>query len=191
MPFAHDTEVALLAMAALVNTDPALTDGGEEGLATVADLDAFATRFGYSGSRRRDEVELAEVRAIRRRLERLWHVDDDEQVVALVNELLREHRALPQLVRHDDWGWHVHAVDADRPLADRIAVESALAVVDLVRTDELGRLRRCAADDCDAVLVDLSRNRSKRFCDVGNCANRTHVAAYRARRAGDRSRTAP
>jgi predicted RNA-binding Zn ribbon-like protein len=33
------------------------------------------------------------------------------------------------------------------------------------------------------VLVDLSKNRSRRFCDSG-CGNRTNVAAYRARRAG-------
>ena len=58
-----------------------------------------------------------------------------------------------------------------------------MAFVDLVRADDLGRLRRCAAEDCDAVLVDLSRNRSRRFCDTGNCGNRAHVAAYRARRA--------
>lgn len=56
-----------------------------------------------------------------------------------------------------------------------------MAVADLVRGDDLTRLRRCAGDGCDAVLVDLTRNRSKRFCDTGNCANRAHVAAYRAR----------
>jgi predicted RNA-binding Zn ribbon-like protein len=33
------------------------------------------------------------------------------------------------------------------------------------------------------VLVDLSRNRSRMFCDTGNCGNRQHVAAYRERRA--------
>jgi predicted RNA-binding Zn ribbon-like protein len=57
-----------------------------------------------------------------------------------------------------------------------------MGFVDLIRSDDLGRLRVCAADDCDAVLVDLSRNRSRRYCDTGNCGNRTNVAAYRARR---------
>ncbi len=71
----------------------------------------------------------------------------------------------------------------DAPFDQRILVETAMAVSDLVRADELGRLKECAADDCTAVLVDLSRNRSKRFCDVGNCGNRTNVSAYRARRA--------
>ena len=39
----------------------------------------------------------------------------------------------------------------------------------------------CAAPDCDFVVIDLSRNRSRRFCDSG-CGNRANVAAYRARR---------
>jgi len=47
----------------------------------------------------------------------------------------------------------------------------------------MDRMLVCAADDCDAAVLDLSRNRSKRYCDTGNCANRAHVAAYRARRA--------
>ena len=60
-------------------------------------------------------------------------------------------------------------------------VETAMAMIDVVRSDEYDRLQHCEADDCDAVLVDLSRNRSRRFCDVNGCANRAHVAAYRAR----------
>ena len=61
------------------------------------------------------------------------------------------------------------------------AVEFAMAWVDVLRQGEHGRMKRCAADDCEAVLVDVSRNRSKRFCDVGNCGNRMNVRAYRAR----------
>ena len=53
---------------------------------------------------------------------------------------------------------------------------------DLIRGGELRRLKVCAAPDCDAVLFDVSRNRSKIFCDTGNCGNRQHVAAYRERR---------
>ena len=32
------------------------------------------------------------------------------------------------------------------------------------------------------MLIDLSKNSSKRYCDTGNCGNRTNVAAYRARK---------
>jgi predicted RNA-binding Zn ribbon-like protein len=57
------------------------------------------------------------------------------------------------------------------------------ALADLIRVGELRRLKICAAPDCQAVLIDLSRNRSRIFCDTGNCGNPQHVAAYRQRRA--------
>jgi predicted RNA-binding Zn ribbon-like protein len=173
--FTHDTEVALQAAAALVNTG----HGDTEMLATPADLAAFVTRWGWTGRVVGDEAELAAIRAMRPRLERLWRSDKDE-AVELVNELLREAQALPQLVRHDRWDYHLHATPPDAELATRMAVEAAMAVVDVVRADELGRLRVCAADDCEDLVVDLSKNRSRRFCD-GGCGNRTNVAAYRAR----------
>jgi predicted RNA-binding Zn ribbon-like protein len=63
-----------------------------------------------------------------------------------------------------------------------MAVEFAFAMVDVVRAGGLDRLRVCEADDCDDVVVDLSKNRSRRYCD-GGCAAKAHTAAYRARKA--------
>jgi predicted RNA-binding Zn ribbon-like protein len=57
-----------------------------------------------------------------------------------------------------------------------------MAMIDVIRTDSLDRLGDCGAEDCDNVLVDLTKNRSRKFCDTA-CANRTHAAAYRARKA--------
>ena len=57
--------------------------------------------------------------------------------------MLAEHGALPQLVRHDGWAWHLHATPADAPLAARMAVEAAMAMVDVIRAGELDRLRTC------------------------------------------------
>jgi predicted RNA-binding Zn ribbon-like protein len=181
MLFAHDTEVALRAAAALVNTAATLPTDTED-LATAADLDAFVQEWEWTGSRSHDEAELGSVRALRPRLRRLWTAETDE-AVALVNDLLAEAKALPQLVRHGEWSWHLHATPPEAPLATRMAVEAAMAMVDVIRADELARLRVCAAGDCEDVVVDLSKNRSKRFCD-GGCGNRANVAAYRARKSG-------
>ena len=180
MLFAHDTEVALAAAAALVNTQQQEHDE----LADLAALDAFVHRWGWTGSRRSDAAELDAVRRLRPRLRRLWELDEDG-VVELVNRMLREARALPQLVAHDDWGYHLHATPAQAPLADRMAVEAAMAFVDVVRQQELARLSTCDADDCRDVLVDLTKNRSRRYCSTA-CANRVNVAAFRARQ-GSRS----
>jgi predicted RNA-binding Zn ribbon-like protein len=180
--FAHDTEVALSAAAALANTRRDTPDS----LRTVGDLDAFVRRWEWTGRRSRTREELAAVRALRPTLDRIWQADVDE-AVELVNGLLRSAGALPQLVRHDGWDYHLHATSADAPLADRMAVEAAMAVVDVIRLGELDRLHVCAADDCADLLVDLSKNRSRRFCST-TCSNRTNVSAYRQRQAAMRGR---
>ena len=174
MVFAPDTAQALEAAVVLANT--ALEP---DTLTSVEALTAFYEDHGYSGGHRRDRAELEAVRAIRPRLRRLLSAGRDE-AVAQVNEILADARALPRLVRHDALDWHIHAVDDDAPLADRVLVETAMAMVDVVRADEMSRLARCAADDCDDVVLDLSRNRSRRYCST-TCGNREAVAAYRAR----------
>jgi predicted RNA-binding Zn ribbon-like protein len=180
MLFSHDTERALAETAALVNTV------GRDGdtLVTLADLDDLLTRYPYSGVIRRTPDELESVRDLRRRLRRFWTVADRDEAAALVNEILAEADARPYLARHDEWDWHLHVTRPDAPLTDRIAADAAMAFLDLIRADALGRLRVCAADDCEDVLIDLSKNSSKRYCDTGNCGNRTNVAAYRARKRG-------
>ncbi len=177
MLFAHDTEIALAAAAALVNTQ----QSDHDQLADLPSLDAFVQQWGWTGSRRDDAAELDAVRQLRPRLRRLWELDEDG-VVDLVNQMLREAHALPQLLAHGDWGYHLHATPSQAPLADRMAVEAAMAIVDVVRQQELDRLSTCGASDCDDVLVDLTKNRSRRYCST-SCANRVNVAAFRARRA--------
>jgi predicted RNA-binding Zn ribbon-like protein len=175
--FAHDTEVALTAAAALVNTG---RDGTEQ-LLDLAALDRFVAAWRWTGERAHDQAELDAVRRLRPRLERLWKMNEDD-AASLVNTLLREASALPQVVKHDGWDYHLHATPSDAPLADRMAVEAAMAFIDVIRSRQLDRLRLCAADDCNNVHVDLSKNRSRRFCGT-SCANRTNVAAYRTRQA--------
>jgi predicted RNA-binding Zn ribbon-like protein len=180
MIFAHDTVVALRGAAALVNTAATLPTDTDD-LSTVEELDRFVDEWGWTGSHRHDEAELKAVRALRPRLRHIWLADADDAVEA-VNTLLADAKALPQLVRHGEWSWHLHATSPDAPLATRMAVEAAMALVDVIRGDELSRLTVCAADDCEDVVVDLSKNRSKRYCD-GGCGNRANVAAYRERQA--------
>jgi predicted RNA-binding Zn ribbon-like protein len=172
--FTHDTECALQSAVVLANS--ALQP---DTLTTVADLDAIWVEHSYSGRHDRTTAELDAVRAIRGRLRDLLTADRDGAVV-VVNDWLSEAAAVPQLVKHDQLDWHIHAVDPQDPLADRIVVETAMAMVDVIRADEMSRLAICADDTCEGIVLDLSRNRSRRFCST-TCGNRNAVAAYRAR----------
>lgn len=174
MVFTHDTDTAL--QAAVVMANSALEP---DTMTTVGDLDAIWDEFSYTGRHERTEAELDAVRAIRGRLRELLTADRDA-AVDLVNTWLSEAGAVPHLVRHDEYDWHIHAIDQDAPLADRIIVETAMSMVDVIRADEMSRLGICADDTCSGIVLDLSRNRSRRFCST-TCGNRNAVAAYRAR----------
>ena len=176
MIFTDDTEEALRSAVWLVNS--------AEEPETLGDLDdyaAFLAEFPYTGRIDRDAAELASLQSLRPRLRAMLLASRDD-MVTLVNEALDESRLTPHLVRHDDADWHLHAVADDNPLAERVLIETSMAVIDVIRTDEGSRITVCDDDTCEALALDLSRNRSKRYCSA-TCANRNAVAAYRARRA--------
>ncbi|MEQ1737191.1 MAG: CGNR zinc finger domain-containing protein [Rhodoglobus sp.] len=183
MHFAPDTELTLEFTVALADTIPTATRSGEDELTTIAQLDALVDRWKWSGRRDHDVRELREVREIRDLLPALWTLPTDDAVV-IVNKMLADANALPHLYRHDDFDWHLHGTEPDAPFAERVRVEIALALVDVIRSGETHRLRVCEADDCEGLFVDMSRNGSKRFCSV-RCGNRMNMIAFRERQAAD------
>lgn len=179
MHFAPDTEDTLEFLVALGNTHPTASRTGADELSTTAELTALLDEHTYSGRRDLDATELAEIHATRDLLRTVWSLDRDDAAIAL-NVMLRDANALPYLDRHDHFDWHLHATAPDAPLAERIRVEAALALADVIRSREMQRLRVCEATDCSGLLLDLSRNGSKRFCSV-RCGNRMNQLAFRAR----------
>jgi predicted RNA-binding Zn ribbon-like protein len=175
--FAHDTELALRAAVYLVNS----TARGPDTLTSVEDLDHWWAAHHFIGRRDGDEAELETVRAVRPKLRALLTSERDKAAED-VNAIFAEVRALPHLVRSEYVDWHLHPIASDAPLARRILAETAMAMVDLIRADEMSRLSVCADDKCQGLVLDLSRNRSRIFCST-RCANRNAVAAYRARAA--------
>lgn len=176
MVFTDDTAEALRAAVWLVNSaeDP-------DTLRDADDQARFLQEFPYTGRLDRDAAELAGLRGVRAPLRAMLLAPRDE-MAEHVNAVLGEVPLAARLVRHDQADWHLHAVADDRPLAERVLVETAMALIDVIRGDEGSRISICADDTCLALALDLSRNRSRRYCSTA-CANRNAVAAYRSRRA--------
>ncbi|WP_439136464.1 CGNR zinc finger domain-containing protein [Roseicyclus sp.] len=55
----------------------------------------------------------------------------------------------------------------------------ALALFDLLRADDLARLRECAR--CTHLFIDHGRGPGRRWCAMTRCGNRAKLAAYRRR----------
>ncbi|GHH75651.1 hypothetical protein GCM10018793_19560 [Streptomyces sulfonofaciens] len=177
MLITHDTRCALDAVVDLVNSAPE-----PDGLADVAALRAFVQQHSISDVGELTEDDLSAVRAARTRFTDIFAAQDARSAAKLINELVAGAGTTPQLTDHDGFDWHVHYFAPGASVADHLAADGGMALAFFVVAGEQERLRRCAAPDCDHAFVDLSRNRSRRYCDSRTCGNRLHVAAYRARR---------
>jgi predicted RNA-binding Zn ribbon-like protein len=177
--FSHDTEHSLACIVDLVNSAPSSTT--EEQLTGLDALRAFVDRSEVSEVGELTEADLLGVRALRQVIGAVFDATDDASAAAAVNTLVSQAAVTPRLTDHDGFDWHVHYFTPGASLAEHLTIDCGMALAHVVASGERERLRRCEAPDCDQVLVDLSRNRSKRYCDARTCGNRLHVAAYRER----------
>ncbi|WP_300342542.1 CGNR zinc finger domain-containing protein [Nesterenkonia sp.] len=182
---------ALIAAADLINTAEGLksakhtpdTLNGVDGLKTFLGEREPELEWPSSAANRK---QLEKVRDLRSSLRDIWTSAPitEPQELEKVNELLQG--VGTRLVRGEEDGESVfreEPIPVSSQISDVMTATIAAALAHLVVAEETGRLRICRGDDCETAIVDLTRNRSKLFCDFGNCANRAHVRAYRARQA--------
>jgi predicted RNA-binding Zn ribbon-like protein len=177
--FSHDTERSLACIVDLVNSAPSTGTG--ELLGDVDALAAFVVRHDVSDVGELTTRDLRGVQALRVLVSAVFDAADDRSAALAVNALVSQATVTPRLTDHDGYDWHVHYFTPGASLTDHLSVDCGMALAHVVASGERERLRRCEAPDCEQVLVDLSRNRSKRYCDARTCGNRLHVAAYRER----------
>lgn len=72
---------------------------------------------------------------------------------------------------------------------DRLLWPIAKSASDLLLSDRLDRVRRCAADECRWLFLDTSRNRSRRWCDMRDCGNRMKARRHYNRKRGTGQKT--
>ena len=179
--FDADQLEAMAGCVELINTGRARAG---DTLRDLSDLQGMADRYAFAGVRG-TKADVARARDYRSRLDRIvtsCETGDEEGAIAQINALLSQAGASPQIVAHDGRGPHLHVSRPSSPLADRMAAHFAMGLAWLVVAGERRRIRSCESPTCRDVFVDLSRNRSRRYCDSRTCGNRLHVAAYRARK---------
>ena len=156
----------------------------EAGTDTLDDAVA-ATRWAAEhgllpGSTTLSSRDLRRARALRdvlRRLARAHHEGTVDPGATAEFDALARSLPLQATVDHDGFvGLGPHAADGTAVLARLIA-----AVVLAALTDGWPRIKVCPADDCQLAFVDHSRNRSRRWCAMGECGNRQKVRSYRER----------
>lgn len=162
---------AVLLAAALQRTVPS----------TPGELEAVCRQTGVVVDR---DATRTDVRLVQSVVERWLTVVDattDQERADRLNALLSEYAAYPRLTDHSGTGWHVHYRDAQQPLGRVVAALVTVGTALHLAGRGMHRLGRCAATDCDGVVVDVSRNGRQRYCSPA-CANRDAVRRHRARK---------
>ena len=169
-----------------------------ERLGSYPDLVTFAVRTGLIGRERAEELlaeserrpedaaaVLARARALRAAVDGVFTAvaasrPPAEEDIAALNAFLEEgmrYRRLAPDARCCGWSWSA----GDEPLAQMlwpIVNEAA----DLLVEGDLDRVKACGNDTCGWLFVDLSRNRSRRWCDMKECGNRAKARRHYVRR---------
>ncbi|WP_326600073.1 CGNR zinc finger domain-containing protein [Streptomyces sp. NBC_01803] len=175
----HDTRCALDHTVDLLNT----AAGSWDALTDITALRAFVADHSVSDVRVAElaESDLRAVRGVRERFAAIFAAPSDRAAAELINALVAAAGTTPRLTDHDGHDWHVHYFAPGASVAEHLAADCGMALGFIVVAGERERLRRCEAPGCGRAFVDLSRNRSRRYCSSRTCGNRLHVAAYRAR----------
>jgi predicted RNA-binding Zn ribbon-like protein len=165
----------------LVNT----SDPGQPSRDDLRDLDALrvlvADRPHLNVRATRNDLDA--LRSLRAELRKIFSASasgDGAEAVEMLNALLIQHPIHPQISGHDGQRWHLHLTESGS-VADKYAAGAVMGLAVLVTEIGIDRLGICQAVSCEAAFLDTTTNHSRRYCS-DRCANRSNVAAYRARR---------
>ena len=168
-----------------------------EKLGRYGDLVTWAERVELVGAERAEglrsaaaaapeaaEAVLAQARALREAIFRLFARRREEADLLLLSEAAGRGAAERRLVTAKDgyvFGWP----QSDR--LEQILWPVALSAAELLTSADLDRVKECAAENCNWLFLDMSRNRSRRWCDMKVCGNRAKARRFTERQRGSRS----
>lgn len=99
-----------------------------------------------------------------------------ESDLARLNDELAQ--ALPHLrIAPDEHGFDYRFAAGDGAL-DRPLWPIARSASELLAIGDFARVKQCTSDECDWLFVDLSKNKSRRWCDMRDCGNRAKARRY-------------
>lgn len=165
--------------------------GAEELLNSYEDLLRFAEQSGVLNPRQAKALRRAESAAAARALQQARDLrESTAQVVYAMLEnleppvegLLKIDRHLHAAQSHRALRWSPKAIQSiwpaenDPSLPVWLLAESAAA---LLTSEAAGFIRACADAECRWLFLDLSRNHSRRWCDMKICGNRTKARKFR------------
>ena len=99
-----------------------------------------------------------------------------QEDLAVFNKYLSEAMMRSQIVKTQD-GYRWDMTDNKTEL-DWILNPVIRSAADLLVSEEIRQVKRCADSTCGWLFLDISRNRSRRWCDMADCGNRAKASRF-------------
>lgn len=113
-----------------------------------------------------------------------WGQSPDGSDLAILNNALQETLPHLQIVQSEDsfsWIWR-----GDKDELGQMLWPVARSAADLLTSESLTRVKVCEDDrGCGYIFMDLSKNRTRRWCDMKGCGNRAKVRRHRKRKSSE------
>ncbi|MDZ4770169.1 MAG: CGNR zinc finger domain-containing protein [Chloroflexota bacterium] len=106
----------------------------------------------------------------------------DEGALDAINTLLGVRVTHERLTRADDGGYRMASARTIASPMHRLIPIAESAVAVLCHPEQLSRVKKCANPECIHYFLDTSKNRTRRWCDMSTCGNRSKAAAYYRRK---------
>jgi predicted RNA-binding Zn ribbon-like protein len=134
------------------------------------------------------EAALAEAVALREAIHRAFLASTrgergDPAALAALNRVLTDGMSRARLLASEqgyDWGWEPWT-GGPPPLAAPLW-PIARSAAELLISPWRERVRECPGAHCGWLFLDLTKNRSRRWCEMEVCGSRAKMQRYRARR---------
>ncbi|WP_342361576.1 CGNR zinc finger domain-containing protein [Terrarubrum flagellatum] len=78
----------------------------------------------------------------------------------------------------DGYRW---TFESGEPRIESVLGPIALSAVGLLRDGDLSRLKKCGGEHCGWLFFDLTKNKSRRWCEMSVCGNRSKARTRRMR----------
>ncbi|KAB2860896.1 MAG: CGNR zinc finger domain-containing protein [Anaerolineae bacterium] len=184
----HYSEQLIQFVVDFANTyDPFLDE--PEFLRTPADLQKFLEQRHIEMSEPLTEMEFLKIRRLRDRLRDIFlrlETSEPSEIVGAINGLLGATPVnLQASISEGELIEIKYEIPTNVVLVERLAVEVGLGLTLALQQYGPERLKVCAAAPCQEVFIDVSKNKSRRFCGE-RCANRYNVAHFRERQRPDK-----
>ncbi|MGD2095980.1 MAG: CGNR zinc finger domain-containing protein [Desulfobacterales bacterium] len=101
------------------------------------------------------------------------------------NDYLSDMMALSKIVKTaDGFDWDMTANKADLDWILNPIIRSA---TDVLISEEWRRIKKCADPTCGWIFLDVSRNHSRRWCDMRDCGNRAKASRFYKKKKGEKT----